>query len=146
MSTIDDPFKLNRFILAQEITYHNALLQIKSAKKTGHWMWYVFPQVKGLGITSRSLEYSIKSPQEAKAYLQHPVLGARLIEISAALIEHKDKTAETILGYTDSLKLKSSMTLFHQVSENHTLFDAVLKQFFKGESCSFTLAYLNQNQ
>ncbi len=143
---MNNTFQLNRFILAQETTYNNALEQIQYGRKTGHWMWYIFPQVKGLGITSRSLEYSIKSAHEAKAYFEHPVLGARLIEISEALIEHKDKTAETILGYPDSLKLKSSMTLFHQISENHTLFDAVLMQFFKGESCSFTLAFLNQNQ
>jgi uncharacterized protein (DUF1810 family) len=143
---MSDEFNLKRFVVAQEAYYEKALSEIKNGRKTGHWMWYIFPQVKGLGNTSRSLEYSIKSAREAKSYIEHPLLGVRLIEISEALIEHKDKTAETILGYTDSLKLKSSMTLFHQVNQGPTLFEAVLKQFFDGTICHFTLAFLNQNK
>lgn len=102
---------LNRFLVAQESNYINAFQEIKSGKKTGHWMWYIFPQIDGLGFSSTTKFYSIKSIEEAKQYLNHPILGSRLIEISKALLNLKIANPIAIFGYTDSLKLKC---LVHQ--------------------------------
>ncbi len=107
-------------------------------------MWYIFPQVKGLGRTFFSINYSIKSTSEAKEYLKHPVLGPRLINITEALLENKQKTAKEIFGLTDHLKLKSSMTLFHLISEEKTPFESVLIHFFGGMKCAFTVEFINR--
>jgi uncharacterized protein (DUF1810 family) len=125
---------LNRFLKAQEEHYENALSEIKSGRKTSHWMWFIFPQFKGLRFSETSKFYSIKSIIEAKEYLNHPILGARLKEISTVLIDLDENDAYKIFGSPDNTKLNSSMTLFSKVDESdEKLFDKVIFKFFKGE-------------
>ena len=135
---------LDRFLEAQERMYETALREIKNSEKESHWMWYIFPQLRGLGSSQMAYAYGIKDLEEAKAYLAHPVLSKRLIEISTALLEHKDKHIEDIMGYIDDMKLKSSMTLFAQLSEKYSVFDQVLSYFFNGEMDELTLNLLNK--
>lgn len=135
---------LERFLKAQKHTYATALKEIKSGKKRSHWMWYIFPQLRGLGESEMSYFFGINGIEEAKAYLAHPVLYKRLIEISTALLEHKDKHIEDIMGYIDDMKLKSSMTLFNQLSEKYSVFHQVLSCFFNGEMDELTLKLLNK--
>lgn len=130
---------LDRFLEAQERMYPIALKEIKNGEKESHWMWYIFPQLRGLGESEMSYFYGINGIEEAKAYLAHPILSARLIEISTALLEHKDKPIEDIMGYIDDMKLKSSMTLFALVSEENSIFHQVLNVFFDGEMDQHTL-------
>ena len=127
-----DPHHLKRFVSSQASSYRNALEEVKSGKKTSHWMWYVFPQFKGLGNSAFSIKYSIKSREEAKAFLDHPTLGPRLIEISHALLSIEDKTAHDVFGSPDEMKLKSSMTLFNEISEGDNVFNEVLQKYFGG--------------
>ena len=124
---------LDRFITAQENDYDRALSEIVHGKKVSHWMWYIFPQFHGLGLSSTSVFYAINSREEAIAYLNHDVLSARLIEISKALLLHKNKTATEVFGRPDDMKLKSCMTLFSLVTENDSVFHLVLKQYFDGK-------------
>ena len=109
---LDDTFDLDRFVSAQENVYQTALEEIGSGRKQGHWMWFIFPQITGLGSTEISRLYAIKSREEAVAYLEHPVLGPRIREISEVLLTQDDKSATELLGTPDDLKLRSSMTLF----------------------------------
>ena len=125
-----DSYNLNRFLLAQEDTYELALREIQAGKKKSHWMWFIFPQLKGLGTSFNSTFYGISGQDEAEAYLAHPVLGSRLIEISKVLLTHAEKPIEQILGYTDSLKLKSCMELFASVPACDPVFDALINSFF----------------
>ena len=125
-----DSYNLNRFLLAQEDTYELALREIQAGKKKSHWMWFIFPQLKGLGTSFNSTFYGISGQDEAEAYLDHPVLGFRLIKISKVLLTHADKPIEQILGYTDSLKLKSCMELFASVPACDPVFDALINSFF----------------
>ncbi len=124
---------LDRFLIAQENDYARALTEIVNGKKVSHWMWYIFPQFQGLGMSSTSVFYAINSRAEAEAYLHHAVLGKRLFEISKALLLHKNKTALEIFGRPDDMKLKSCMTLFSLVCEGESVFHQVLKQYFDGE-------------
>ena len=130
---------LDRFLEAQEIMYETALKEIKNGKKRSHWMWYIFPQLRGLGESRMSYVYGINGLEEAKAYLEHPVLSARLIEITKALVTHKGKDIYKIMGDIDDMKLQSSMTLFALVSENDSVFRQVLDFFYNGEEDSNTL-------
>jgi uncharacterized protein (DUF1810 family) len=123
---------LSKFLTAQERDYSGALAEIKKGKKHGHWMWYIFPQITGLGFSETSRYYAIADIEHAARYLQHPVLGKRLIEISEAMLAVKGKTANQILGSPDDLKLKSCMTLFTLVEDKNSVFQAVLDQFFNG--------------
>ena len=123
---------LNRFIDAQRPDYQTALAEIKNGRKRSHWMWYIFPQLAGLGFSKTSRFYAIKDRQEAEAYLRHPVLGGRLVEITHALVALDDDHATRILGSPDDLKLKSCMTLFAALPGAHTVFDDALKKFFNG--------------
>lgn len=125
-----DSFNLNRFLLAQEDTYEQALLEIQAGKKKSHWMWFIFPQMKGLGTSFNSTFYGISGQDEAEAYLAHPILGSRLVEISKVLLTHAEKPIEQILGYTDSLKLKSCMELFASVPACDPVFDVLINSFF----------------
>ena len=125
-----DSYNLNRFLLAQEDTYELALREIQAGKKKSHWMWFIFPQLKGLGTSFNSTFYGISGKDEAEAYLAHPVLGSRLIEISKVLLTHAEKPIEQILGYTDSLKLKSCMELFASIPAWYPVFDALINSFF----------------
>ena len=134
---------LDRFIKAQTNTYEKALSEIKQGKKRTHWMWYMFPQLRGLGTSTISCLYGISGLAEAKAYLAHPVLSGRLSELCGELLKHKDKTALEIFGDIDEMKLKSSMTLFALTSEDYTIFDEVLENFFGGEMDEVTVKLIN---
>ena len=135
-------FNLNRFIDAQEKEYINALKEIKQGYKSSHWMWFIFPQLAGLGVSYTSNFYGIKCLDEARQYLAHPILGSRLQEITTELLNHSDKTACEILGEIDVLKLKSCMTLFDLIAPN-SIFNDVLKIFYGGEKDLQTIHLLN---
>ena len=135
---------LDRFLEAQERMYEIALKEIKNGEKESHWMWYIFPQLRGLGRSQMAYTYGINGLEEAKAYLDHPVLSARLIEISEALLEHKDQDIEDILGDIDAMKLHSSMTLFSLISEKGSIFHQVLDYFYNNETDEITLKNLNK--
>lgn len=143
-----DPYSLQRFLGAQESFYAQALKEIRKGRKTSHWIWFIFPQVRGLGHSVMSDQYAINSLDEARAYLNNPILKSRLVEISKALLQHskgglfsKPKTAEQILGYTDALKVRSCMTLFDLIEPN-TIFAQVLDAFYNGERDDLTLQIL----
>lgn len=123
---------INRFIEPSDRMYDIALAEIRRGKKQSHWMWYIFPQLKGLGKTSTSELYGITSIEEARAYLAHPVLGARLREITKALLEVKNKTAFEMFGTPDYLKLKSCMTLFKLAAPEETIFQEVIDKYYMG--------------
>ena len=129
----DDPHDLARFVEAQAATYETALAELRAGRKHTHWMWFIFPQAKGLGSSSNSTFYGIGSLAEARAYLDHPVLGARLVECTAALLEHDGVSAAAIMGPVDALKLRSSLTLFSAISSVGSLFHRGLELFFEGE-------------
>jgi uncharacterized protein (DUF1810 family) len=133
---------LKRFLDAQQRDYATALIEIKAGHKRSHWMWYIFPQVTGLGFSEMSKRFAIKDLPEATAYLHHPVLGARLIEISKALLTLSGNNATTIMGSPDDMKLRSSMTLFSVVPVADPVFEAVLKKFFGGKKDQATLQLL----
>lgn len=139
---MEDRFNLKRFLDAQSNTYERALTEIKNGRKRSHWMWYIFPQYKGLGRSSTSMEYAIKSQEEANIYLNHPILGARLIEITKAFLSIENKTAYEVLGGPDDLKIKSSMTLFDAIQNENDLFDSVLEKYFEGNRCRRTISGL----
>lgn len=132
---------LNRFISAQERSYDAALREIKAGQKRTHWMWYIFPQIAGLGFSSTAQFYAISSMQEAKDYYAHPVLGKRLVEISEALLALDTSDAGAVMGYPDDLKLRSSMTLFLAASGD-AVFQKVLDKFYSGKPDSKTLNIL----
>ena len=139
-----DIHSLDRFIQAQALTYQSALKEIKNGKKRTHWMWFIFPQLRGLGMSSISRYYGLENFDEAKAYLSHPVLSGRLCELCGELLKHKDKTALEIFGDIDEMKLKSSMTLFALASEDYTIFDEVLACFFDGKMDEATVKLINR--
>ena len=122
---------LERFVEAQERIYDRAYAEIVAGSKRSHWMWFVFPQLAGLGSSPAAQRYAIADLAEARAYLHHPTLGARLRECAAALLEH-DRSAEDIFGYPDDLKLRSSMTLFARAADDPEPFDRVLAHFYDG--------------
>ncbi len=130
---------LERYISAQGVGYPVALAEIKQGKKESHWMWYIFPQLKGLGRTETSDFYAIQDINEAENFLNHPVLGSRLIRISKALLLPEQNNASDIFGYPDDLKLKSSMTLFASLFNSDPVFSAVLEKFFNGTKDDETL-------
>ena len=134
---------LDRFVQAQTLMYPSVLKQIQNGKKTSHWMWFMFPQLRGLGTSTMAHKYGIVDLGEAKAYLAHPVLSGRLYELCGELLKHKDKTALEIFGDIDEMKLKSSMTLFALTSEDYTIFDEVLEHFFGGEMDEVTVKLIN---
>ena len=140
----DDTFDLDRFVSAQENVYQTALEEIGSGRKQGHWMWFIFPQITGLGSTEISRLYAIKSREEAVAYLEHPVLGPRIREISEVLLTQDDKSATEILGTPDDLKLRSSMTLFKSVSTDNDVFLNVLDRYYGGEEDPQTFRILSE--
>lgn len=133
---------IERFVKAQNGVYEVALKEIQDGKKMSHWMWFVFPQVEGLGSSFMSKYYAIKNRKEAEEYLAHHVLGPRLIEISEMLLKVKSNDALKIMGYPDNLKLHSSVTLFYIVSRNE-VFKKVLDKFFNGELDEFTANFLS---
>ncbi len=135
-------YNLEKFLEAQQNDYAIALSEIKNARKESHWMWYIFPQVLGLGYTSTSIFYSIKDLNEAAAYLNHQILGKRLIEISNALLQLETNDAYEVFGSPDNMKLRSSMTLFSLVPGADNVFQKVLDKFFNGRKDEKTLQLL----
>ena len=133
---------LQRFIDAQQSDYETALSEIKRGRKQSHWMWYIFPQIQGLGFSATSKLYAIKNLQEAQAYMNHPLLGKRLKEITNALIDLPSNNAHEIFGSPDDVKLKSSMTLFASLPDADPVFESALKKFFKGEKDAKTLSII----
>jgi uncharacterized protein (DUF1810 family) len=130
---------LQRFVDAQQSDYSLALSEIKNGKKRSHWMWYIFPQILGLGSSETSRFYAIKSMNEAEAFLRHPLLGKRLIEICNALVQLSRNDAREIFGSPDDLKLQSSMTLFSILPEADPVFNKVLEKFFNGKKDKKTI-------
>ena len=141
----DDPYNLSRFLQAQEDDYEQALSEIKSGRKQSHWMWYIFPQFEGLGFSSTSRHYSIKSLAEARAYLEHPVLGPRLLDCAEAALRVEGRSASEIFGSPDDLKLRSCATLFACVSPPDSVFDRLLEKFYGGERDRKTLRLLGND-
>lgn len=134
---------LRRFLEAQSDEYAAARAQLEKGRKDGHWMWFMFPNLDGFGKSIYARKYAIRSIEEAKAYLSHPVLGARLIRLSEILLTHQDRSAFEIFGTPDDLKLRSCMTLFAGVSPETTVFELILDRFYSGEKCPFTQAAIN---
>ena len=132
-----------RFVSAQEGIYEGALAQIRRGRKTGHWMWFIFPQLRGLGHSDMSIRYALGSLDEAQAYLEHPVLGPRLRECVAALQDVIGKSAEEVFGTVDAQKLRSSLTLFEATNITHAMFDAALVRWFAGQRDQRTIALLS---
>ena len=139
-----DPHNLDRFVHAQEYSYAEALDEIRSGRKRSHWMWFIFPQLKGLGSSPTATHYAIRSQEEAEAYLQHPILGPRLIECTRAVLALEGKSASDVFGYPDDLKLRSCATLFARVSPPGSVFEGLLRKYFKGEHDRATLRLRNQ--
>jgi uncharacterized protein (DUF1810 family) len=123
---------LERFVSAQEGVYPGVVAELRAGRKTGHWMWFVFPQVAGLGVSEMSRLYAIESLDEAGAYLEHPVLGPRLRECAALVLDTQGASAEDMFGGIDAVKLRSSMTLFHRAAPDEAVFREVLDRFFGG--------------
>ena len=132
--TVDDPYDLNRFVAAQDAhgTYQQAVAELRRGRKTSHWMWFVFPQIAGLGHSPVARTYAISSLDEARAYLAHPVLGPRLVECATIVAQTPDRTAEQVFGGVDALKLRSCATLFHRAAPQEPVFATVLARFFDG--------------
>src|SRR4051794_25842805 len=128
-----DPFDLARFTSAQEGVYARALAEIRRGDKRSHWMWFIFPQIDGLGFSSTARHFAIKSAEEARHYLAHPVLGPRLLECAQAVLAVEGRSASEIFGSPDDLKLKSCMTLFESVARQDSLFGQVLDKYYQGK-------------
>ena len=139
-----DPYNLQRFIDAQARDYRAALAEIRAGRKRSHWMWYVFPQFHGLGFSSTTVHFSIKSADEARAYLDHPLLGSRLRECVDALLALDGCSAHQVFGSPDDLKLKSSMTLFARVSPEGSVFEQVIDRYYDGQQDRMTIELLGR--
>ncbi|SDP98625.1 DUF1810 domain-containing protein [Ectopseudomonas guguanensis] len=139
---MNDPFDLARFVEAQQRDYQQALDELRAGAKRSHWIWYVFPQLRGLGRSEMAEHYGISGLDEARAYLAHPLLGRRLEDCARALLSHRGRSARQIMGSPDDLKLRSSMTLFHAAAPTQPLFAEVLQAFYDGEQDAATLQRL----
>jgi uncharacterized protein (DUF1810 family) len=142
----DDPHDLARFVQAQERDFTRALAEVRNGRKESHWMWYIFPQFVGLGHSSTSRRYAIRSLAEAKAYLSHPILGPRLTECCEAALRVEGRTAHQIFGSPDDLKLSSCATLFAHVSPSGSAFEKLLDKFFDGERDETTLRLIKDSK
>jgi len=142
ISGASDPHDLSRFVQAQGDDYPRALAEIRSGRKRSHWMWYVFPQIEGLGFSPTTRRYSIKSLAEAEAYLRHPVLGRRLVECAEAALGVEGRSASEIFGSPDDLKLRSCATLFACVSPAGSVFERLIAKYFQGGRDDKTLDLL----
>lgn len=139
-----DEFDLDRFVVAQECTYAQALSELTAGRKRSHWILYIFPQLDGLGLSPLSQAYGVRSLAEAQAYLAHPVLGPRLIECVHAMLGHAGASAQTILGEVDALKFRSCLTLFAAAGGVDPVFGQALKMFYDGQPDPQTIALLKQ--
>ena len=140
----DDSHNLSRFVHAQVDVYEQALAELHSGKKESHWMWYIFPQMDGLGFSSTSKHYAIKSVKEAEAYLSHPVLGKRLMQCADAALRVDGSTAVEIFASPDDMKLRSCATLFANMSPRGSVFEQLLDKYFQGEQDGKTLRLLDE--
>ena len=138
----DDPYDLSRFVRAQAGDYEHALAEIVSGRKRTHWMWYIFPQLDGLAFSPTAKRYAIKSVEEARAYLAHPVLGPRLLECAEAVVRVEGRSATEIFGSPDDLKLRSCATLFACVLPQGSVFDRLLGKYYEGGRDGNTLRLL----
>lgn len=141
---MDDPYRLDRFVQAQDSggTYQQAAAELRAGRKVSHWMWFIFPQVAGLGFSSMSQRYAISGLAEARAYLNHPLLGPRLAECARILADTDGSAADDIVGPVDAMKLRSSMTLFAAAAPDEPVFGEVLAKYFGGVPDEATLARL----
>ena len=139
-----DEFNLDRFVQAQEHAYASALAELRAGRKRSHWIWYVFPQLRGLGVSAMSENYGISGLAEARAYLAHPVLGPRLVECVEAMLAHAGTAAQTILGEVDALKFRSCLTLFAAADPVDPMFVQALQTFFGGQPDPRTGSLLGQ--
>ena len=138
-----DQYNLNRFVEAQLTTYECAILELTQGRKESHWIWYIFPQIEGLGRSDIAKLYSIKSLEEGRAYLEHPVLGQRLIEACEILLSLKDVSMDEVMGFPDDLKLLSSMTLFEALSDSNSIFTKMIEFYFDDERDETSLEIIN---
>ena len=143
---MSDPFDLERFVCAQEGAYARALAEIRAGRKHSHWMWYIFPQIEGLGFSAMSQRFAIRSAAEANAYLSDPVLGARLITCVEALLDLEGRKVSEIFGFPDDVKLRSCATLFAAVSPMGSVFHRLLDKYFQGQQDDATLKKLEGSQ
>lgn len=135
----NDPYNLERFVIAQDRVFKQVLSELKAGTKMSHWMWFIFPQAKGLGRSPISIEYAISSRDEARAYLQHPLLGPRLKECTQLVLQVEGRSALQIFGEPDDIKFRSSMTLFANVSSEDDIFQRALQKYFNGVPARLTL-------
>jgi uncharacterized protein (DUF1810 family) len=142
---VNDPFNLSRFIEAQEGVYYSVLDELERGNKTGHWIWYIFPQIAGLGHSRMSRRYSISSIDEARAFAKHPILGPRLIECIELVTAVEGKSAEQIFGYIDALKFRSCVTLFDVASDDSRTFQQALDQYYDGVPDPMTIRVLQRH-
>ena len=139
-----DQYNLNRFIEAQMTTYEGAILELARGRKESHWIWYIFPQIDGLGRSDTAKLYSIKSLEEGRAYLEHLVLGTRLVEACEILLSLKDASMDEVMGFPDDLKLLSSMTLFEALSDSNSIFTKVIDVYFDSERDEISLKLIKE--
>ena len=138
-----DKYNLSRFLEAQMVTYEGAMLELARGRKESHWIWYIFPQIEGLGRSDTAKLYSIKSLEEGRAYLEHPVLFQRLIEACEILLSLKDASMDEVMGFPDDLKLLSSMTLFEALSDSNSIFTKMIEFYFDDERDETSLEIIN---
>jgi uncharacterized protein (DUF1810 family) len=141
---LNDPYDLQRFVIAQDPVYDKVLAELRAGRKQSHWMWFIFPQLRGLGHSALAQRYAIASLEEAAAYLLHPVLGDRLRECSALVADVKGRSISEIFGYPDDMKFHSSMTLFAHATDDHDIFMRCLHNYFAGTMDPRTLAQLRR--
>jgi uncharacterized protein (DUF1810 family) len=134
-----DPYNLQRFVAAQQDVYEQVCSELRRGRKTSHWMWFIFPQIRGLGSSETARHFAISSREEARAYLEHRLLGPRLNECTGLVTLIEDKSVQEIFGYPDDLKFKSSMTLFAHAAADNTIFLEALKKYFDGEFDPLTM-------
>jgi len=143
MTRQDDPYDLNRFVVAQERVYESVRAELRAGRKTSHWMWFVFPQIAGLGFSPTAQFYAIASLAEAKAYLAHPILGPRLRQCASLVLEIEGRSLLEIFGQPDNLKFRSSMTLFARAAPEEMVFAQNLRKYCGGEEDAATVAQLS---
>jgi uncharacterized protein (DUF1810 family) len=141
---MSDAYNLQRFLDAQAHTYHTALAELRAGRKSSHWIWFIFPQIAGLGHSAMAQQFGISSLDEAKAYLQHPVLGPRLRECTQLVLDVNGRSADEIFSYPDNLKFRSCMTLFLTVAPDNTLFKDALFKYFDDKPDQMSLDILAQ--
>jgi len=143
---MSDTFNLERFVEAQLPIYQEVLQELASGEKRTHWMWFIFPQVQGLGRSTTAVHYALNGLAEARAYLLHPVLGPRLKQCCRLLLQVEGKTAAQVFGFPDNMKFRSCLTLFQTAEESEPLFGLLLKKFYRGRRDKATLAILGRSE